>query len=116
MDIRQAFGILGVDWSADTDQLKTAYHALCLEHHPDKGGTAQAFIALQAAYKLIRSNPKRHGPVQDDVRQDEFTVRDGLWIYDCRCGGSFIIDKEDLDLGIGLVECDSCSSCIKVIY
>ena len=42
-------------------EAKKAYRALCLEHHPDKGGDKAAFQQLQAAYAAVMEDLKKRG-------------------------------------------------------
>jgi hypothetical protein len=42
--------LLGVRPGASADELKAAFRRKALEHHPDHGGDAAAFIALKRAY------------------------------------------------------------------
>lgn len=50
--------LLGVSASAAPDEVKAAYRAKVLDHHPDRGGDPEAFIALKRAYDALR---RRHG-------------------------------------------------------
>lgn len=47
-------------------------------------------------------------------RQDlQQTVEDGVMTYDCRCGGSYVVDHADLQLYTEtLLPCDTCSQYI----
>lgn len=36
--------------------------------------------------------------------------------YGCRCGGEFTITEEDMESGIGVVGCSSCSLLVRVLY
>jgi len=42
---------LGVEPNASTAEVERAYKRLAREHHPDTGGSHEAFIELQGAYK-----------------------------------------------------------------
>jgi len=44
--------ILGVGKKATTGEIKKAYHKLALVEHPDKGGDAEKFKKIQAAYEV----------------------------------------------------------------
>jgi len=37
-------------------EIKVRFHALALQHHPDKAGDAERFKELSNAYKLIQDN------------------------------------------------------------
>ena len=43
---------LGVSNSAEEGEIKRAYRALALKHHPDKGGDAELFKSLSEAYAV----------------------------------------------------------------
>lgn len=47
--------LLGVAPGASLDEVKAAFRRKALEHHPDRGGDAAAFIAMKRAYdRLVR--------------------------------------------------------------
>ena len=54
------YGILGVNKSANDDEIRKAYRKLCLTHHPDKGGEAEKFQAIQKAYETLSDDKKRN--------------------------------------------------------
>jgi hypothetical protein len=45
--------LLGVDAKASLDDVKAAFRKKALEHHPDTGGSAEAFMAIKRAYDGI---------------------------------------------------------------
>lgn len=51
------YEILGVSKNATAEELKTAYRAKAMEHHPDKGGDKDTFAHIAEAYNVL-SNPK----------------------------------------------------------
>lgn len=53
------YTILGVDRKATTAEIKKAYHALALVHHPDKGGDEDVFKEISHAYEVLGSEDKR---------------------------------------------------------
>lgn len=53
------YNILGVDRNATPDDIKTAYRKLANKHHPDRGGSTQAFQEVQAAYDILSDPQKR---------------------------------------------------------
>lgn len=50
--------ILGVSSKASKEEIKRAYHKLCLIHHPDKGGNAETFIRIKSAYEQLINSHK----------------------------------------------------------
>jgi len=44
--------VLGVSHSATRDEIESAYRRMRSKHHPDKGGKAEQFNAVQKAYEL----------------------------------------------------------------
>ncbi len=47
------YALLGVTADADLEAIKAAFRKKALEHHPDHGGSAEAFIAIKRAYDGI---------------------------------------------------------------
>lgn len=50
---------LGIDKSADTDEIRQAYKRLAKEHHPDRGGDAEKFKKIQEAHEVLTDENKR---------------------------------------------------------
>ena len=61
---------LGVDRSANDQDIKTAYRKLASQHHPDKGGDKAKFQEIQQAYDTL-SDPDKRG--QYDNPQPQFS-------------------------------------------
>ena len=61
------YKILGVSSSATTEEIKIAFRKAALLAHPDKGGSKQAFQALNEAHTII-SNPHERESHDRDVR------------------------------------------------
>ena len=55
-DIHESFVILGLNSDASKAEIKKAYRAAIMRAHPDKGGTHQRAIAVNAARKILRKN------------------------------------------------------------
>ncbi|RMF89737.1 MAG: J domain-containing protein [Nitrospinota bacterium] len=45
------FALLGIATTSTVAEIKRAYHRKCLHTHPDQGGSHEAFIQLQQAYR-----------------------------------------------------------------
>ena len=44
---------LGLTKNATRSEIKTSYRSLVKQHHPDKGGEKERFLAIQNALSLI---------------------------------------------------------------
>ena len=54
--------LLGVEASASLEELKVAFRKKALEHHPDRGGAPEKFMAIKRAYDALvkrRTRAKR---------------------------------------------------------
>lgn len=49
----ESLEVLGLSRGARAAQIKKAYRQLSLRHHPDKGGNAEVFKKLKAAYEYL---------------------------------------------------------------
>ncbi len=49
----EALRLLGLEAGASRDLIKRTYRQLAKNHHPDLGGDAEAFLRLDAAYRLL---------------------------------------------------------------
>lgn len=56
---RSARGILGLAADCDWPAVKKAYRKLAMQHHPDHGGTAEAFRDITAAYVILEDEHER---------------------------------------------------------
>lgn len=50
---------LGVDRSANPDEIKRAYRKLAAQHHPDRGGDTKKFQEIQSAYDTLGDPEKK---------------------------------------------------------
>ena len=74
MRIADACRILGVAEGAGMDEIRSAYRRRALETHPDRGGSAEDFIKVQAAYEMLCAlggvQPSASEiPIPDDLRR-----------------------------------------------
>lgn len=53
--------VMGLQPPVTSDELRLQYRRLCQKHHPDRGGDAQAFRAVQAAYARLKIAVLRKG-------------------------------------------------------
>jgi len=54
-----ASNVLGVQSGANVDELRKAYRKRALETHPDRGGHAEAFLAVQRSYERLVARAKK---------------------------------------------------------
>jgi curved DNA-binding protein CbpA len=45
--------VLGLRWGASRDAIKAAHRRLVKQHHPDLGGSAEAFRRVNEAYQQL---------------------------------------------------------------
>lgn len=126
------YEILNCDSNASTEEIKKSYQSLILIHHPDKQEqNAEIFIQLNEAWNTLRDPDKRrtydaeilqkkfsenrivHEVVSLD-RDFRFDPETHHYCRDCRCGGLFMVSKEDVDVSESYLECDECSLVIAV--
>lgn len=53
------YSILGVNRTADQEEIKRAYRKLASQHHPDRGGDTKKFQEIQSAYEILSDPDKR---------------------------------------------------------
>ncbi|GAA5905195.1 hypothetical protein JCM8208_000310 [Rhodotorula glutinis] len=53
------YKILGVDRYATDVELKKAYRSMSLKHHPDKGGSQEAFVQVTESYQILSDDRRR---------------------------------------------------------
>ncbi|KAI1904603.1 hypothetical protein AGOR_G00007320 [Albula goreensis] len=142
VDISQKdwYAILDSSPSDSIQELKQKYQRLALLYHPDKQGPdvaageveqhVQRFIEVDQAWKILSNEETRRAydlqlrahklkqswPVDahiclDDMECDE---DEHIYTYSCRCGGQFIIGKEDVEEEESVICCDTCSLSIEV--
>lgn len=124
------YEILNCDLRASTEEIKKSYQRLILKHHPDKQEqNAEIFIRLNEAWNVLRDPDKRRAYdaeilqkkfnenriVHEVVNLDgdfRFDPETNKYCRDCRCGGLFIVSKEEIS--DSYLECDECSLVIAV--
>lgn len=53
------YSTLGVAPSSTYEEIRAAYRALVVKHHPDKGGDPKIFTAIQEAFDVVGDATKR---------------------------------------------------------
>jgi len=64
---KNLYEILGVDKAAEPADIKKAYRALSMEHHPDKGGDEEKFKEINEAYSVL-SDPEKRASYDNPMR------------------------------------------------
>mmetsp|Transcript_5458 Transcript_5458/g.7876 ORF Transcript_5458/g.7876 Transcript_5458/m.7876 type:complete len:412 (+) Transcript_5458:64-1299(+) len=59
VDTTKLYETLGVDKDCDEKAIKKAYRSLSRQHHPDRGGDADKFKEISAAYEILSDADKR---------------------------------------------------------
>ncbi|XP_043083146.1 dnaJ homolog subfamily C member 24 [Puntigrus tetrazona] len=134
------YSILGACPTDDIQELKQKYQKLILMFHPDKQRPGvsedaaeqhlQRFIDVDQAWKVLsneesrkeynlqlRANElKQSWPVDAHITLDNMNwdCDTESYTYSCRCGGEFILEKDDFREMETVVCCDSCSLSIEV--
>jgi DnaJ-class molecular chaperone len=57
--MKNYYEILGIEKSANADEIKRAYRKLASKHHPDKGGDTAVFQEIQTAYDTLSDPAKK---------------------------------------------------------
>ena len=134
------YELLNVPRTASPAEIKASYHRLLLSLHPDKsdaskdrpaqmdvdiGRLKEAFVTLTSPESRIKydselssrpdSSSSRSRPAHI-ISLEDFEDLGQIWAYDCRCGGRYTIEEEDMEKDIHLMACSSCSEVIWVGY
>lgn len=131
MNTKTLYDTLGVDTNASQLDIKKAYQGLALISHPDKQlSSSTEFVAIANAYNVLSDPTLRKEydhkiglidvksiGVLDTVDLDDMdVVNDDEWAYPCRCSGTYTLSSKEMESGINIVHCDSCSLRIRVLY
>ncbi len=57
-------------------------------------------------------------PLSDTVDLDDMTFDPGSEAYSlsCRCGGEYVISETEMECGVEVVCCSTCTLCVRVLY
>jgi diphthamide biosynthesis protein 4 len=134
--------VLQLSSDATLADIKRAYQSMLLVVHPDKrrldshptpssenmvtvDHIREAYATLSDPQKRMeydrhysgRTNSGGPRPAQvlslEDLTEEENLER---WTYPCRCGGMFAITEREMDAGVHLIGCISCSEVVWVGY
>ena len=56
---KDLYKVLGIERSANQNEIKKAYFQLARVHHPDKGGDSETFKEIQRAYEVLTNTQSR---------------------------------------------------------
>lgn len=144
-NVDNLYQVLGISEHSTSEEIKKAYLERSLKLHPDKATDPSQeeelktkFQILSQVYKLLSDkqarldydrhfktkylNLKADGThlILDEINVKECHKLGDIYYYDCRCSGKFIVKQELIspsrDIDACVVECDSCSSSIKMIF
>ncbi|KAJ7935079.1 DnaJ-domain-containing protein [Mycena leptocephala] len=122
------YAVLSVAPGASPADIKAAYHRALLAVHPDKnpGSPNPDIAAIQEAYRVLSSpslraqhaqhTPAGPRPAQVISLADFDEEQDDKWTHACRCGGAYAITGAEMEGGLHLVPCTSCSEVVWVGY
>ena len=137
-----AYSVLGVRADASATELRKAYQQLALLHHPDHASAhgdseGDAFRRVQRAWEQVREPSircrydaeRRAAALYDasvaartldvdlgEMQYEEDARGGGIWQYTCNCGDGFTLTEQQLESGVEMVACRSCSLVLRPLY
>jgi diphthamide biosynthesis protein 4 len=143
--VRSHYELLGVDESADIADIRRAYRAACLAYHPDKQSQrvqrgvdvkwdCDELSAAQKAWDVLGDVESRRRYDDSRKRTVNRFVTDTLQFSElellnpsgsrdmeghfaeCRCGGRFILTREDREAHVDVIPCDICSLAVRIRF
>lgn len=132
------YNILEVSPDATLAEIRKSYQNLVLKHHPDKVENKSevsndSFMKIDKAWKILRDEELRRQYdaeagqkeyndlpiVNESLTKEDMDFDSGTEIYEkpCRCGGSFVIHKDDLvnETQNVYLNCSECSLVIEIL-
>jgi len=70
------YSILGVERTATSDEIRSAYKKLAKEHHPDLGGDPEQFKRINQAYSVLSDSKNRSNYDKPSESNYTFTSKD----------------------------------------
>ncbi|XP_059057153.1 DPH4 homolog [Achroia grisella] len=130
-DFIDYYKVLECNRTASVEELKRSYQRLILTLHPDKNNTdlSDTFHQVQKAWTVLRDDDTRkqydaelscreHSDLllYDTValKEMEYNDEDNVYTYNCRCGGTYLLENCDTILSQVIIGCNECSFSIQV--
>uniref|UniRef100_A0A6M2DFY3 Putative dnaj molecular chaperone similarity domain protein n=1 Tax=Xenopsylla cheopis TaxID=163159 RepID=A0A6M2DFY3_XENCH len=129
------YNILGCSKNASTLEIKKAYQTLILKYHPDKSISenttdTERYISITKAWQilgnpatrqkydaeLIAEQHKNKPPLYASLIRDELSYDEEseIYFYPCRCGGTYMIERNEIGNEDFYLNCDECSFSIFI--
>jgi curved DNA-binding protein len=96
------YNILGVDRTADQNQIKNAYRELVKKHHPDRGGDSEQFKRINEAYEILKDPVKRQQYDNPQTQQRSFTSENVEDIFGAFFGQRMRPQMQNKDIKISI--------------
>ncbi|XP_048401013.1 dnaJ homolog subfamily C member 24 [Stegostoma tigrinum] len=135
------YEILGASPSHSMQELRQSYQRLARLYHPDKQHAdapveeleecVQRFIEVDQAWKILGNEETKREydlqrrevtmsqkwPVDAQVSLEDmhWIAADQCYTYDCRCGGEYVLSKEEAEENVFLLCCNTCSLSIEIV-
>ncbi|XP_064403102.1 dnaJ homolog subfamily C member 24-like [Halichondria panicea] len=136
------YSVLEVAADASVSDVRRSYQRLVKECHPDKlsahltdeerDTAMDKFHTLSKAYQVLSDQESKalydansqsaqitqKWPLSDTVDLDTMTFDPASKVYSlsCRCGGCYLISESDMEDGVEVSCCTSCTLCVRVLY
>ncbi|KAL0894016.1 hypothetical protein ABMA27_014082 [Loxostege sticticalis] len=126
------YQILQCERTASAEELKKSYQRLVLLFHPDKKDEKDSdklFLLIQKAWSVLRDpNSRRQYDAEltcqehselliyetISLDQMQYDAVEDIYMYTCRCGGTYLLDRSDTMPAKVIIGCDECSFSIEV--
>lgn len=129
---RDPYKILNVAPDSTAKEIRRAYHAQLLLHHPDKQTSTNPSTSnakrltvhdIQQAYQLLAKERVDVKVEEDGIVVGEVVgvwemteVEGGGYAWDCRCGEEFFVESDEKQYGEVVAVCSGCSLGLKVVF
>lgn len=134
MNENDHYSTLGCSKESTYEEIKRAYHALILKHHPDKNQSKpdDAFEKISKAWQIL-SEPNSRAEydavheqrelesnflIYETITPNDLIKTDDAWKYLCKCGSHYHVSQDNLSRNetIIYIPCESCSFVIAITF